>query len=160
MAKFVESIETERLFLEGIDAESATEIVTWRSNPDVYRFFKNPHQLTIEEHLNWFQNIYLCSEDRADWICIEKSTGNKIGVFGLIRKEDEAEVNYILDPKDQHKGYASECVKRLVLFAKEHWKSNAIIAEIHKENVPSIALVKKLGFKHFSSVDDFVRYRL
>ena len=160
MAKFVESMETERLLFRGIDTESAPEIVIWRSNPDVYRFFKNPHQISMEEHIKWFKRAYLSNEDRIDWICIEKSTGKKIGIFGLIRREDETEVNYILDPKAQHKGYATEGVKRIILFAKEYWKSKVITAEIHKDNMRSIALVERLGFKQLSSSDDFLRYQL
>lgn len=158
MAKIVDVIETERLFFRGIIEEDAREIVAWRSDFDVYKYFKNPHKITIEEHLNWYQQNYLHNSNRFDWICIEKVSGQKIGVFGLIRNEVKAEVNYLLTVDAQHKGYAAEGIMRLVQYAADVWNIHQVIAEIHRNNEPSIAVVKKLGFKVKRTDGDYVIY--
>jgi len=145
--KKVNPIETERLFLKGITEEDAVEIVTWRSDPEVYKYFKNPHKITVQEHLRWYHGNYLYDDSRYDWVCIEKDTGQKIGVFGLIRKDTVAEVNYLLCPEAQHKGYAAEGINGLIRFAKDVWDIHQFIAEIHKDNEASISLAKKLGFR-------------
>ena len=46
MASNVETISTERLLLRGIDESDTAEIVKWRSNPEAYKYFKDPHEIT------------------------------------------------------------------------------------------------------------------
>ena len=159
MNKTVETIETERLFLRGITEEDTAEIVAWRSAPDVYRFFKSPHKITAEEHLKWYRENYLHNELRYDWICIEKDTEQKIGVFGLMRKGATAEVNYLLCSAAMHKGYATEAIQRIIRFSADVWDIHRIIAEIHKDNEASIALVKRMGFS-LQSDNGFVIYSI
>lgn len=158
MASNPEKIQTERLILRGINETDAPEIVEWRSDPNVYRFFKSPHKITVKEHFNWYNNKYLFDENRFDWMCIEKTTGKKIGVFGLIRDGDSVELNYLLAPDAQHKGYACEAIKHIMKYAVEKWHSERVVAEIHKNNMPSIALVKKLGFELLYTKGEFSSY--
>ena len=47
---------SERLSFRSITVEDTREIVKWRSDPDIIRYFKNPRPLTIEEHLKWYQH--------------------------------------------------------------------------------------------------------
>lgn len=160
MAQKLEVIETERLLLRGINETDADLIVKWRSDPKVYRFFKLPHQITMDEHLNWYRNIYLLNESRYDWMCIEKKSNNRIGVFGLYVEQEQAEINYLLASDAQHKGYASEAIQFLITYALESLKCKSVIAEIHEDNKPSINLVKKLNFSLISREGDFVVYRI
>lgn len=156
MARDFEIIETDRLLLRGINESDAEDIVEWRSDPEVYRFFKFPHKLSIEEHINWYRHHYINNENRLDWICLEKRTGKKIGVCGLFISDGSAEVNYLLSKDSQHKGYASEAVRNLIAYAENQRGIKSIIAEIHKDNIPSIRLVQKLGFKLKSDHDEFI----
>ena len=151
-------IETERLLLRGIDEGDTKIIVKWRSVPEIYRYFKFPHQITVDEHLSWYYNAYLENPDRFDWIGIEKESGNKIGVFGLHRENERSEINYLLAPASQHKGYAAEAIKALIDYASKKWNIKQVVAEIHKDNQPSLALVKKLGFELIYMNDTFVVY--
>ena len=84
MAKNVAELESERLILRGITEDDAPEIVEWRSDPEAYKFFRSPHRITMNEHLSWYRNNYLSNENRFDWMCFEKSSGRKIGVFGSV----------------------------------------------------------------------------
>jgi len=160
MARNLDKIQTERLTLRGINETDALEIVEWRSDPKVYKYFKFPHKITVKEHFYWYNNSYLYNENRFDWMCIEKTSGKKIGVFGLVRDENICEVNYLLAPDAQHKGYACESISSIIQYARDKWHTNQIIAEIHKDNTPSIALVKKLGFKLKSVNGDYVKYNI
>lgn len=160
MAKTFSTITTQRLFFRGINEDDTDDVVRWRSLPEVYRYFKSPHKISVEEHKNWFRNSYLNNNNRFDWICIEKETGTKIGIFGLINNHEYAEISYLLDKKSQHKGYAREGIDALVRFAFERLKVERIIAEIHKENMPSIKLVEKKGFKLYEQKQDFCLYKL
>lgn len=158
MARDLDKIQTERLTLRGINDEDDLEIVEWRSDPAVYKFFKSPHKITLKEHLAWYNNSYLLNENRFDWMCIEKSSGRKIGIFGIVRNEDVCEVSYLLAPEAQHKGFAAEAIKGLINYAAKNWKIKKVVAEIHKNNQQSIALVMRLGFKAVSQNDPFTVY--
>lgn len=156
--KIVDQIKTERLLLRGIDETDTEEIVLWRSNPEVYRYFKSPHKITREEHTAWYNSYYLYDMERFDWICIEQKTGTKIGVFGLTKKEQSAEVNYMLSSEAQHKGYATEAIAALIEYANTKWNTERITAEVHRDNSPSIALALKLGFQKNESCGNFYIY--
>ncbi len=158
MALKVKTIQTDRLLFRGIDETDAKEIVLWRSDPKVYQYFKSPHKITLEEHLNWYNNSYLHNDNRYDWICVEKESLKKIGVFGLTKQNDIAEISYLLSSEAQHKGFASEGIIRLVRHAAETWDIKMVIAEIHINNLPSIAVVQKLGFCMISESEDFSIY--
>ena len=123
MARDLDRMQTERLILRGINESDAIEIVEWRSAPDVFKYFKSPHKITIQEHFYWYNTIYLSDDKRFDWMCIEKNTGKKIGVFGLMFDEHCAEINYLLAPDAQHKGYALEAIDCLLNFVKASWFS-------------------------------------
>lgn len=158
MAKNVAELESERLILRGITEDDAPEIVEWRSDPEAYKFFRSPHRITMDEHLSWYRNNYLSNENRFDWICVDKSSGRKIGVFGAVRDGKTAEVNYLLAPYAQHKGYASEAVKRIIEYVRSELHIKRVVAEIHRDNAPSIALAERTGFTLESESGDFLLY--
>lgn len=180
--KSVPVINTERLTLKEITAQNAPYIVKWRSDPEVYKYFINPHKITLEEHLSWFEDRYANNPNRYDFMayrvsegplgtccqegsdvqpgayCQEgsdvqpdcKQAGKKtepVGVFGISRVSDtEAEVNYILGPVYQGKGYAKEGILALEHYVKSEWGCKTTIAEIHKDNQASLKFIKKLGY--------------
>ena len=100
----------------------------------------------------------MSNENRFDWMCFEKSSGRKIGVFGAVRDGNTAEVNYLLAPYAQHKGYASEAVKRIIEYVRSELHIKRVVAEIHRDNAPSIALAERTGFTLESESGDFLLY--
>lgn len=146
--KTVPVLKTARLYLRGIAEEDTHAIVALRSDPNVYKFFVLPHQITDKEHLTWYKNNYLYNDNRIDWIAFD-TTDNLVGVFGVKREtkdSKEAEVSYILSPEQYGKGYAAEAVLQLIQFCKNEWNCDSVIAEVHNENVVSIRFAERLGF--------------
>ena len=153
---------SERLILRDMTEDDAAFIVQIRSNPEVYRFFTSPHKISEEEHLNWYHYRYIYDNNRFDWIAFLPS-GERVGVFGVKRESEnatEAEISYILLPEKYGKGYASEAIKRLIIFCQCQWKCDSIVAEIHKDNFPSVRFIERLGFKKFKEHDNFVDFSL
>ncbi len=159
--KEVPVLQTARLTLRGISEEDTYAIVALRTDPNVYKFFVSPHQITVEEHLEWFRNNYIFNDDRIDWIAFG-ACNNLAGIFGVKREtkdSKEAEVSYILSPEKYGKGYASEAVKRLIQFCREEWKVNYVTAEIHENNADSIRFAESLGFKQEEKKRFFIRFK-
>lgn len=152
-------LHTERLHLLDITENDADVIVKLRSDPNVYQYFVSPHKITLEEHLNWFRNIYIYDENRYDWIAFLDN--EPIGIFGIKREfhyADTAEISYILSPEYYGKGYAKEAVSMLILFCKTEWKCKKVTAEIHKNNTLSINFIKRLSFTLTEEYGYFLRY--
>ena len=153
----ISDLETERCILKEINADDANQIVEWRSNPEVYKYFKKPMRISVESHLKWFNEHYLYDKNRIDFVVWLKNSSTRIGVFGITRIDDKsAEVSYLLDDNFQGKGYASEVLNRLESYFSKEWNVNTFIAEIHKDNNKSISFVKKMGYLQINVVGDFV----
>ena len=153
--KSIPELHTERMLLRGIEEQDASDIVRWRGDPEVYRFFKSPHHITREAHLNWYHHQYLSNPNRLDWMGTLAEDGRKIGVFGLAMNGDAAEVSYLLAPDAQHRGYAAEAVKELIRFAFSGG-IRQVTAEIHRENKASLKLANRLGLHLLKSEGDFL----
>lgn len=139
-------MESPRLFFREIEERDAPFIVDVRSEPDVYRYFVDPHKITLEEHLNWFINIYPHNDKRTDYIAVDKATGERAGVFGLIKDGDTVEINYLIAKPFQRRGLAYEGSACLLDHAKAELNCKKAFAEIHEENTASLKLADKLGF--------------
>lgn len=152
-------IKTERLRLREIRETDTEAIVRLRSDPAVYKFFKAPHRITDNEHMNWFYNTYSCEKNLLCWMCEKDS--EYIGFFGLkIMLQGEAEVSYLLDRIYQHKGYASEAMRAVISWAASEMGIKKYIAIIHKENIGSLHFIESLGFRMEKKRDGFVKYSL
>lgn len=148
---------TKRLVLRDIRDSDAAFVVSLRSDPEVYRYFVSPHEISLKEHLEWFHKYYIYNCNRFDWIAMYGQT--PIGIFGVKRNEsfsEVAEVSYILAKEHCKKGFASEAVCRLIRFCNEEWGCRQIIAEIHKENTRSIDFIKKMGFAEKETSGKFI----
>lgn len=149
-----------RLTLREIKASDASKIVEWRSEPEVYQFFKYPHAITKEEHLKWYYNSYLRDDKRIDFMAIVNDTNEPIGVFGIkhIADAGSVEVSYLLKRDAKGKGYAQEAVTMLISIAQEKWNCSKVIAEIHKNNLESINFIRKQDFVLEGQKQDFVLF--
>lgn len=153
-------IKTERLFLREISEDDTSKIVEWRSDPEIYKLFLNPHKLTVQEHTSWFHNEYINNQNRIEWICYIDDL--PIGVFGIKRKNcksKDAEVSYLVDSKVRQNGYAREAVIGILVWAADRWEITRVIAEIHRSNISSKRFIEKLGFKNVEKTGEFLIYR-
>ncbi len=162
MSNIAPQLITDRLYLDEITEQDTTLIVTWRSNPEVYKYFLLPHPLEIEEHLNWFHYRYTLDENCLNWMATIKSQKERIGVFGIKKKKGRlvtVEVSYLLAPGYQGKGYAGEALEKIIEFAKNEWKAIEAVAEIHVENKESLKFATNLGFERFEKKGNFAVYK-
>lgn len=128
-----------------------------RSDPEVYRYFKHPHRLTVEEHEKWYREIYLQDDNMIHWIC--EKDGVSIGVFAVVRMPgSEAELSYLVAEKYQRNGYAKEALKAIILWIMREWQSERIFAEIHQDNAASKTFIKSLGFYETNGEQNFLKY--
>lgn len=138
---------SEDVILREISAEDAERIVQWRADPEVYRYFKNPRQITVEEHLAWFENVYAADANRLDFI-VWTPEGLPVGTASVNWEPEtgDAEVSYLISSAYRRQGWAKKAVKALCMLASERWPVRGFTAVINKENKASLEFIRALGF--------------
>ena len=90
------------------------------------------------------------------WAVINKADGRLIGRAGIESRENcnpkEVEMGYVITPKLQRQGYATEVCQSIMEYTREHLPGYTIICNADEENVASIGLLHKLGFTKMSDV--------
>lgn len=102
------------------------------------------------------------------WAAIEKATQQIIGQCGIEYKERDGiaryELQYMISPKFQQKGFAFEISKAVCHYAIETLCISELYALIHPHNIRSKKLIEKLGF-HLSGTqridnNSFLLYKI
>lgn len=156
-------ISTERLELKSLAEEHAEAVLNMRNDENVFRYFKSPHRITLEEHINWYRARYLKDDTRFDFVIILKETGKVIGTCGAAEfdiSELSIEVSYMLAPEYQGFGYAKEAVLGLMEYCYKMYGINTFYAVVHKDNKPSIRFVEKLKYNSIGMDNEFITYKL
>lgn len=156
-------ISTERLDLKGLAEEHARAVVSLRNDENVFKYFKNPHRITLEEHIGWYRNRYLNDDTRYDFVIMLKDTDKVIGTCGVSDFDTEklsVEVSYMLDPKYQGYGYAKETVLGIMEYCGKMYGISTFYAVVHKDNKASIKFIKKLEYGKIDTNEEFEIYKL
>lgn len=147
------TLETERLLLRPFCREDANNVFEcWESDPDVAKYMFWCSHNDIEKTKEWI-SFEIGQIKKADWYrfaFILKENGQLIGT-GLIYYENEVncwEIGYNLGKEYWGKGYATEAVKQIILWAKKELNLKEIVGRYAKENQVSGKVMKKLGFQY------------
>ena len=82
------------------------------------------------------------------WVIEEKEKNVLIGRVGFNLREgyEEPELGFVIAEEYQRQGYAYECCKEVIKYAKEELGFTTIQTLVREENENSKALCRKLGF--------------
>lgn len=143
---------SERLVYRGIVASDAELIVSWRSDPENYRYFLSAKPISLDDQLAWFKR-YLKDDTRYDFMIFDE-LGTPIGTCGLSHiGGGSCEISYMIGDKAARGcGYAREAVRRLVDLAFSELGLGSVTATVLPENEASVAVVKGSGFRESAVV--------
>lgn len=149
---FFEALETERLQLKNLSADDGDFMLKQFSTDAVneYLYDAEPFQ-NLQEAVDLI-NYFTRPEPRTlhRWILVLKDSGEKIGTCGFHnwdRENNCAEIGYDMQPEFWGKGYMSEALKAILAFAKDKMKVKRIDANIYPDNLGSVKLVERYGFR-------------
>jgi spore coat polysaccharide biosynthesis protein SpsF len=115
-------------------------LLDWRNDPVSRKNSFTENEISELEHINWYKQS-LKNDKREFYILEENST--PIGVIRSDKCEsDEFVLSWNISSKFRGKGYGNIILE---LFLKN--KKGTFIAEIKPDNLPSILIVEKNGFK-------------
>ena len=153
-------IESERLILRQWGESDKLGFAKMNADPEVMKFF--PKQLTQTESDLMVDNITRRIDARG-WglFAVEMKKINKfIGFIGLAEPKFKAhftpcvEIGWRLDKSYWRMGLATEGALEVLNFAFNKIGLNEIVSFTAKKNIPSIAVMKKIGMVN-NPFDDF-----
>ena len=136
------------------DIEQYTKIMT---NPEVTKYLGSGKGITekdVKKLLSNFESAW--DSGYGVFAVIEISSNSVIGHCGIRPIDDgRIEILYAYDPSSWGKGYATEAGNAVLTYAKNNFNLNEVIAMSYPENKGSIAVIKKMGFKHIGQEEHF-----
>lgn len=146
------TLTTRRLVLRPLRGSDAPEIFAFKSDPEVTRHYGQEPHPNLDATRSWIQRR---EEDYARrsmlfWAFTPTGDDHAIG-SGCLWNFDPgfrtAEVGYELHPSYWNQGLMTEAVSAIVDFAFRDLGFHRIEANPFAENVASVKLLEKLGFK-------------
>jgi len=141
---------TDRLRLR-VPASSDAESIfnTYARDPEATRYLIwQPHKSIEETHAF----LERCAEGRLHrndfpWAITLKDSGELIGMVGLRLKGFKADVGYVLARPHWGKGFATEAVKPIVIWALAQPEIYRVWAMCDVDNLASARVLEKVGMK-------------
>ena len=96
------------------------------------------------------------------WVMIERCSASVVGDIGFRGLPDDAgtiEVGYSVIPSRRRRGYATEAASALVRWAASQPSVDVIVAGCDPNNVPSISILERVGFRRTGEANGEIRWR-
>jgi RimJ/RimL family protein N-acetyltransferase len=146
-------IETERLFLREMSAETDAEFVVELINePAWIQNIGDRGIRTVEEAQNYISNSFVKSYEQNNfglWLVGLKETGEAIGICGLIKRDtlEDVDIGFAFLQKFWSKGYAVESAEAVMDLARDKFELKRIVAITIPSNQGSINVLEKIGLR-------------
>jgi [ribosomal protein S5]-alanine N-acetyltransferase len=144
---------TKRLEFEFINEKHAEVIFEKINDPRIYRYIPPNKYNTLELLKKRYKSLSIGSpEDRScvwiNWILKDISSSQYIGwIQATVYDNGTALLAYVIFPEYWNMGFAKESCNTVINHIFISYYVGTIIAEIDTRNIPSIRLIKSLGFR-------------
>ncbi|RDJ00274.1 N-acetyltransferase [Dyella solisilvae] len=151
-------LETERLRLRAHRAADHADCTAIWSNPEVTRHIGGRPFTAEEVWKRLLQYVGLWSLlGYGYWAVEERASGRYIGDIGFAdfkrdlqpSLEGMLEFGWVLAPHAHGRGYASEAVAAVMAWAAQHEPALRAVCIIDPDNLPSIRVAEKAGFRRW-----------
>ena len=144
--------ETDRLVLRRLSAEDAGFIVELMNDPDWLRYIGDRGVRTLDDARAYLAGGPVAMYERLGfglYLVERKEDGTSIGICGLIKRDalDDVDLGFAFLPAYRGIGYAREAAEATVTYGREALGLGRIAAIVAPDNVASIRLLEKLGFR-------------
>ena len=142
-------IETARLILRNVAAKDADNMYDYRNNEICARYQRGQTKdydgivALVERRKNDVMSV-----DAPFMVAVAlKDTNEMVGEIVVMPNDGTISLGYTFSHKHHRKGYAFEALTALINMLHERYPEWDFISFTEPENEPSMALLKKLGYK-------------
>lgn len=152
-------LKTDRLTLRRLDLNDLKPMYTMCTHPEVMKYIPVSLTQSEEDVKEYIHSIdkRMDSKECINWVITLKETGEMIGTIGFYRMKLEhyrAETGYMTLPQFNGKGYVTEALAATINYAFSTMKLHSIEALVNPENIGSIKVLEKCGFKKEGHIKD------
>ena len=146
-------IETERLQLREFTLADAPYMLRQLNEPSFIENIADRGVRSVQQAEAYLRNGAMASYQQSGfgfWAVIEKTSGQIIGMCGLVKRDNlpEVDLGYSFLPEYFGQGFAFEATKACILAAKNKYLLKQLLAIVNVENISSRKLLEKLGFQY------------
>jgi len=143
-------LETDRLALRWATEDDAPFFLELLNDADWIRFIGDRGVRTIDGARGYIADKLTSSYTRHGfglYVATEKSSGERVGICGLIRRATlpDVDVGYALLPRHRGKGYALEATRAVIDHGRETFGLRRLVAITIPENRDSIRVLERAG---------------
>ncbi len=140
-----------KIILRNIELSDTDNIIRWRNNDSVRKYFINQTLFTKESHLKWMKE-HVSTGKAHQFIIIEKENNISIGSvyvrnIDTIHKKAEFGI-FIGEEKYRGSGIGLEATKLILRYAFEELGLNKVFLRVLSVNHAAIKSYSKAGFKY------------
>lgn len=154
--------ETERLLLRPLTSDDTDFVFQHFGNPQVYQYLLDEPPVTAYAQAEEIVQFYLepAGKSYNRWVIgrkAERQSIQPIGTCGFHKWDKQhfrAEIGYDLSPDFWGQGYMREALEVVLAHGFGHMGLHRIEALVYVENLRSIRLLQKLGFKQEGVLQD------
>lgn len=142
-------LETDRLILRNVTAKDADIMYDYRNNESCARYQRSQTK-------DYEEIVALVERRKHDVMSVNapfmaavalKDTDEMVGEIVVMPEDGTISLGYTFSYKHHRKGYAFEALTALINMLHERYPEWDFISFTEPENEPSMALLKKLGYK-------------
>ncbi|HEX5113050.1 MAG TPA: GNAT family N-acetyltransferase [Saprospiraceae bacterium] len=146
-------LETDRLNLREYTIEDAPFLLRLVNDPAWLRHIGDRKVYTVEDAEQYLLNGSIKSyhdHGFGFWKVENKETGEAMGSAGLAKRDylEDVDLGFAFLPEYRTQGYGQEAAISIIDFAKKSLGLKNLVAITSQDNIPSINLLVKLGFKY------------
>ena len=151
-------INANKVFLRPLTYRDAKTLFSYRSKPEVVKF-QLWKPVEISDAASFIKKasfeIELINHQWNQFEICLNINNEMIGDIGLLLIDSIAEIGFTIDPRFQRRGLAFDAVTSLLKYLFKKNIVDVIIAYTDPKNIPSINLLKKIGFLlDYSKIDE------
>lgn len=140
----------DNIYLREIEISDTEDIIRWRNQEEVRKFFINQQPFTRQGHLDWFHNMIQTGK-AVQFIITNKNDNKSIGSVYLRDIDyDHSKCEYgifIGEPDYKGCGIGTQAAKLTIKYAFEVLQLNRIFLRVFADNERAIHSYQKAGFK-------------
>jgi UDP-4-amino-4,6-dideoxy-N-acetyl-beta-L-altrosamine N-acetyltransferase len=133
--------------LTSITPEDKLQLLEWRNDPSVSKYMYKTHQISRDEHEQWFHDL-LSRDDRQGWII--RMDGSRVGAaFVHNIDQDNSRATwafYLAEPSTRGRGVGSGAEFLVLDEVFVNMKLHKLCGEVLSFNQAVLALHRKFGF--------------
>ncbi len=145
-------LESKKLLYRNFNLEDSDEIFLIRSNDKVMTYLDTAKHNSVEDSKKMIEAVIESYKNKTgiNWAIIKKESKAFVGYFGfwrIIAEHCRAEIGYALKPEFWGQGIMAETLNTMIEFGFNVLKLHSIEANVNPENLASIKVLEKAGFK-------------